>query len=42
MTSLYATTKEIPDEEYVLPLGKAEVKRRWAEIRSSLNATSTE
>jgi len=29
---LYATTSEIPDEEYLIPLGKAEVKREGMDV----------
>ena len=29
---LYATTSEIPDEEYLIPLGKAEVKRPGSDV----------
>jgi len=35
---LYATSSEIPDEEYVLPLGKAEVKRQGKDVTIVANS----
>jgi pyruvate dehydrogenase E1 component beta subunit len=35
---LYATTSEIPEEEYVLPLGKAEVKRQGKDVTIVANS----
>jgi pyruvate/2-oxoglutarate/acetoin dehydrogenase E1 component len=35
---LYATTSEIPDEEYVLPLGKADVKRQGKDVTIVANS----
>lgn len=35
---LYATTSEIPDEEYIIPLGKADVKRQGKDVTIVANS----